>query len=603
MAPRYYSRYLLIGAFLSLVGIIIIYQMISIQSSSQAKDVTDYGKTWAYTPETLAPERGKIYDRWGHLLVGNMLKYEVGVNLVDVTDPETVAKAMETILGLSYTDVLAKVKPTDGTTNAYYVLADFISASKVQEIENLRNEYIQLGNEPNFKGRQAPSLDGVIITPHLQRSYPEGNLASNILGFYTLQVSEPSKTADRHEVRTGHGYYGVEEKYNDLLSGTPIDVQMPVDPNLIDKIPQVSPGSDLVLTIDREIQASMEDVIDQHVKSSGAASGTLIVYNPKNGEIIAMATSPRLNPNEYWNVGKVFSDASYYNRAVTTTYEPGSVFKVLTMSSAIDAGVVTPDTPFMDTGQFEVGGYTIRNWDGAAWGPQTMLTCMQHSLNVCLSWVATQLGPKNFYSYLQKFGIGHVTGIDLAGEAVYPLRLPGDGNWYDVDLATNSFGQGLAVTPIQMVAAVGALANEGKMMAPHVLLSAVTNGRQYNTTSQVIGTPISPETAKSITEMLAQSLEEEASDALVDGYRVAGKTGTAEIPTPYGYTMGATNASFVGWGPTDDPQFVVYVWLEKPKASIWGSIIASPVFRDAVRRLVILMNIPPDNQRKQLVGQ
>lgn len=600
MAPRYFSRYVFLGTLLSLVGIVIIYQMVHIQTSSQAKDVTEYGRSWAYTSETLSPERGKIYDRYGHLLVGNSLKYEIGVNLADVTDPETIAKAMETILGLSYDDVLAKLKPTDGTTNAYYILADFISEDKVKEIEDLEAEYEKLGENSDFKGRNAPSLTGVIITPHLQRNYPEGTLASNVLGFYTLEVSEPSTSADRHEVRTGHGYYGIEEDYNDLLSGTKIDVQMPVDPNLVDKVPQITPASDLVLTIDREIQAAMEEIIDAHVKSSGAASGTLIVYNPKNGEILAMATTPRINPNEYWTIRDTFSDASFYNRAVTTTYEPGSVFKVLTMASAIDAGVVKPDTPFMDTGEFEVGGYTIRNWDGAAWGPQTMLSCMQHSLNVCLSWVATQLGAKDFYAYLQKFGIGKSTGIDLAGEAVYPLRTPGDPYWADVDLATNSFGQGLAVTPIQMVTAVGALANDGKMMQPHVLLSAVTNGRQYNTAEQVIGTPISSQTAKNVTEMLAQSLEEESSDALVDGYRVAGKTGTAEIPTPYGYTMGATNASFVGWGPVIDPQFVIYVWLEKPKASIWGSIIAAPVFRDAVSKLVVLMNIPPDSTQLQL---
>jgi cell division protein FtsI/penicillin-binding protein 2 len=271
------------------------------------------------------------------------------------------------------------------------------------------------------------------------------------------------------------------------------------------------------------------------------------------------------------------------------------------MAGALDAGIITPETPFLDTGEFEIGGSIIRNWDGNAWGEQNMIGCMQHSLNVCLSWIAKQMGPKIFYEYMARFGIGSRTGIDLASEAVFPLRTPGDDQWYDVDLATHSFGQGLAVTPIELATAVSAAANEGLMMAPHVLKAMVTNGHQYDTTPQIIGNPITAETAKTLTDMLAISLEEESSNALINGYRVAGKTGTAEIPTPYGYALWQTNASFVGWGPTDDPKFLVYVWLEKPKTSIWGSVVAAPVFRDAVEQLVVLMNIPPDDIRAKLV--
>jgi cell division protein FtsI/penicillin-binding protein 2 len=270
------------------------------------------------------------------------------------------------------------------------------------------------------------------------------------------------------------------------------------------------------------------------------------------------------------------------------------------MASALDKGAVKPDTPFNDTGSFLIGGFYIHNWDGGAWGPQDMVGCMQHSLNVCLAWVATQLGTDNFYNYIRAFGIGHTTGIDLAGEVNYPLRLPGDNQWYDVDLGTNSFGQGIAVTPIQIATAISAVANDGKMMAPHVLKAMVDNGRQYNTTPQVMGTPISADTAHTLTSMLVTSLEKESSDALVPGYTVAGKTGTAEIPGPSGYSTSLTNASFVGWGPADDPKFLVYIWLEKPTSSQWGSVVAAPVFSDVVKKLVVLMNIPPDDVRKQL---
>lgn len=600
MKPPYYSRFLSVGVALSIAGFLIIAQMIHIQTSAQAKAVTDYGKEWAYVPKTISPERGRIYDREGNLLVGNTVKYEIGLNLADVSDPETIARAMETILGMDYNETLEKAKTDESTTAAYVLLKDFVASEKAQEIIQLMNSYSRMAEENTDENKYVPNLDGIILSPHLQRSYPEGSLASNILGFYTLRTSQTSQTADRHEIRVGDGFFGVEEKFNDLLSGTSVDVQVPLDPNQVDQVPQVPPGGDIVLTIDREIQTAMEKVIDGHVKTSKAESGTLIVLDPKTGEVLAMANSPRLDPNEYWNVGKVFSNAAFYNRAVSTTYEPGSVFKVLTMAAALDAGKVTPETPFLDTGEFEIGGAIVRNWDGNAWGEQNMIGCMQHSLNVCLSWIATQLGPKLFYEYMEKFGIGHKTGIDLAGESEFPLRVPGDGNWYDVDLATNSFGQGLAVTPIQLATAISAVANDGKMMAPHVVKSIVSNGRQYNTTNQVLAQPITSETAHTLTEMLAVSLEEESSDALIEGYRVAGKTGTGEIPTPYGYSLGVTNASFVGWGPTDDPKFLVYVWLEKPKTSIWGSIVAAPVFRDAVSELVVLMNIPPDETRAKL---
>jgi cell division protein FtsI/penicillin-binding protein 2 len=211
------------------------------------------------------------------------------------------------------------------------------------------------------------------------------------------------------------------------------------------------------------------------------------------------------------------------------------------------------------------------------------------------------MGANVFYDYLQEFGIGHMTGIDLALEAQGRLKLPGDGDWYEADLGTNSFGQGVTVTPLQMIAAIGSVANQGQMMSPHVVRSIIQNGHQYNPVPQIISTPIRPKTARQLTELLANSLENESSDALVTGYRIAGKTGTAEIAIPgQGYSTDLTNASFVGWGPVDDPQFIVYVWLEKPASSPWGSVVASPVFREVVEQLVILMDIPPDDVRMTL---
>ena len=432
----------------------------------------------------------------------------------------------------------------------------------------------------------APSLDGLTYSAHLARTYPEKSLGSNILGFVS---------------REGQGYFGVEEKYNDLLAGKPRMVRVPLDPIQVNDNPEVPDGASLVLTIDRTIQRTMEDVLAEGLENSGAKSGAIVVIDPKSGEILAMATSTVIDLNEYWQYLQVFNKDTPFNRGVSNAYEPGSVYKVLTMAAALDKGAVKPETVFIDTGVFEYGGTYVYNWNGGAWGPQDMQGCMQHSLNVCLSWISTQLGTQEFYRYMQAFGIGRLTGIDLAGENPGRLKTPGDEDWYDADLVTNSFGQGVSATPVQMAVAISSVANDGKIMLPHVVRSVVDNGFQYDIEQHPVGMPIRAETAHTLTELLARSLETESSDALVTGYRVAGKTGTAEIPTPFGYTSNATNASFVGWGPVDDPRFLIYVWLERPSASPWGSVVAAPVFSRAVEKLVMLIDLPPDEIRQQLL--
>jgi cell division protein FtsI/penicillin-binding protein 2 len=321
--------------------------------------------------------------------------------------------------------------------------------------------------------------------------------------------------------------------------------------------------------------------------------------NPQNGEILAMATTPRLDLNNYSNYFSLYDNGSQYNRSIGMAYEAGSVVKILTMAAALDAGTVTPSTTYIDTGSIDVGGITIYNWNREPWGQQDMTGCLQHSLNVCMAWISTQMGTQTFYGYMERFGLGHPTGIDLSGEAMGRLKVPGDTDWYNVDLGTNAFGQGVTITPLQMLMSASAIANGGKMVTPHVLFSMLRDGHQYNVPSQYAGSPIKAETAKTLTDMLTVSLEGESSSALVPGYRVAGKTGTAQIPTEYGYNESQTNASFIGWGPVDDPQFMIYVWIQKPTTSIWSSETAAPVFSQVAEQTVILLNIPPDMVRNQ----
>ncbi len=574
-------------AFICLVFV----QMIRIQTSAHAKNLNTWAENYGYEIRTIQSERGYIYDRWGHLLAGNKEVYEVGVELRYVINPTAIATAVASITGADYNKVFALAStPYAEGTSVYVTLADFVDTTQIDQLSKLKQEYEtsnRFGENPSL-----PTLRGLVWTPHLQRVYPENSLAANVIGFFPY--------LDRENAR---GFFGVEEKYNDLLSGTKQKVMVSLDPYVVQEIPNAPPGASLVLTLDREIQGATEEILDAAVKFNEADSGTIIVEDPRTGEILAMASTPRMNLNQYWTYSDVYTAGTTYNKAIGQVYEPGSVFKVLTMASALDAGAVKPETTFNDTGTINVGGINIFNWDRGAWGEQDMTGCLQHSLNVCLSWVATQEGATDFYKYLGKFNIGHRSNIDLAGEEVFPLSTPGDPTWYAVNLGTNSFGQGVAVTPIQMIEAASAIANDGKMMAPHVLKSYIQNGQQYNTNPTVVGMPITKETATTLSNMLAVSLEGESSTALVDGYRVAGKTGTAEIAINGQYSSNATNASFVGWGPVDDPQFIVFIWLEKPKSSIWGSVVAAPVFSDVVKQLVVLMNIPPDTLRKSISGQ
>jgi len=581
------GRFRLFEVLFATLALIIFGQLLRIQFSAEAKDLTKPDEPigeW----RSIYPARGIIYDRWGHVLAGNRTVYEVGAELRNVENPETIALTLMGVLQVDYAQVLAAAsKPysADPKNPAIYAkLADYVTEEQKQHIEELAKGLKSQLVKRNDKIK-SPSLSGLIFTPHLVRSYPEKERGYNLTGFVN------------HE---GEGFFGVEEYYNDLLAGSPKTVWVPLDPNLMDQMPDIPDGTSIVLTIDREIQVNMEELLDQSLKENGAESGVIAVMDPKTGEILAMASTPRLDLNQFWDYQEVFPGSTPFNRVTSQSYEPGSVFKIFTMAAALDSKVVKPDTTFLDTGVFQYGGIYVYNWNRGAWGQQTMLGCMQHSLNVCLAWVSVKTGASRFYSYMEKFGFGHITGVDLAGEVSGRLKLPGDEDWYDADLAVNAFGQGVSVTPIQMLMALSAVANKGNMVAPHVLKTIITNGRPLNTPVQIVGNPISAKTARTLTDMLATSLEVESSVALVEGYRVAGKTGTAEIPTPSGYSSTATNASFAGWGPVDDPRFIVYVWFEKPVTSPWGSVVAAPVFRQAVERLVVLMGIPPDDVRAKL---
>ena len=574
MRQQYAVRSLILKVGFAIVGVAILGQMIRIQNSDQARDFIMQGDLYAGEFRMFYPERGEVYDRNGHLLAGNRTVYEVGVSLNIMKDADAMAYVLGTYLDMTEEEVKDKLLNSPEAWE-YIVVKDYVDANTVAA---LRQVLQQMDDADDNR------LSGLAFKPHFERSYPEQNLASNILGFVT---------------RDGRGYFGIEEKYNDLLAGNPVQVWVPRDPNKATEIPRVPNGTTLVLTIDRDLQAKVEYILDQALLQYGAKNGAILVMDPKNGEILAMVNTPRMDLNNYTDYFLLYDNGSQYNRSIGMAYEAGSVVKILTMAAALDMGIVEPTTTYVDTGSIDVGGITIQNWDRQAWGQQNMVGCLEHSLNVCMAWIATQMGSPTFYSYMDHFGLGHPTGIDLAGEAMGRLKVPGDSDWFPVDLGTNAFGQGVTVTPLQMIMAASAVANDGQMVTPHVLHAMLRDGHQYNVPSQYAGAPIKQQTAKTLSEMLAVSLEGESSVALLPGYRVAGKTGTAQIPTDYGYDPDHTNVSFIGWGPVDDPQFMIYVWLQEPSTSIWSSQTAAPVFSQVAEQTVITLNIPPDLVRTQ----
>ena len=605
----YNWRFITIALLYSLFGLAIIAQMVRIQLTVNDGDLPSPSLLGQW--ETAASRRGLILDRNGHLLAGNQTAYAVDINFSEfyqsgeIEEVKMLADLAIEVFGINNQYLLEFLREEPRPLTKNITVERFASQEDLLNFLALVDNYyagiprvlvegepskgIAISLEERVEVIDCSHLIRVSCTPHLIRSYPEKKLASNIIGFVMRDTKQ--------------GQLGIEEKYDSTLFGNDRTLWALWDPHKADQAPDPDDGANIILTIDSVLQADVENILDKTIQKTGALAGTVIVMDPQTGEILAMASSPRADINQYWSedyLDIINNHENVFNYAIRS-YEPGSVVKVLTMAAALDAGVVEPNTEFIDEGEIEIGGVTIKNWNEKAWGPQNMISCMQNSLNVCLAWVATELESEQFYNYFQDFGFGQMTGIELSGEAPGLVKSYWSPDYTRSELGTNAFGQGIEITPIQMVKAISAIANKGEMVAPRIIHSIVDDGYRYTPPKTVVGHPITAETAQTLTDMLQESLQNESSLALVPGYSLAGKTGTAEIYVPgQGYKSTATDTSFVGWGPTDDPKFLVYVWVSKPSASIWGSEIAAPVFRKVVEKLVIHLGIPPDAVRVAL---
>lgn len=530
----------------------------------------------------LEAQRGRILDRRGAVLAMDAPRYQVVLEYPPIAyggDPvrrarwlQQVDEILSPLLGLSVQEATRSWPDTWWQFPVARGIPEDLARVVSQRIEEA-------------------GLRGVRVRPYWQRVYPDGPLLGPVVGFVFFG-------ADDLGVEGRRGAAGVEKAYDELLRGKPVILRVPVDaegrplPLQEEALAQPEPGGEVVLTIDRTIQAIVAEELARGLQESGASRGDAVVLRPRTGEILAMVSLPAFDPNSPETL-----DRDARNPVVQDLYEPGSVFKILTMAAALENGVVQPETRYLDQGCVEFGGAPICNWDrdrypgGRGWLDMTEL--LIYSRNVGAAHLARLLGPERFYAALHAFGIGEPTDVDLPYEAVMRVRAYGDPDWREADLGRQSFGQAVSVTPLQMAVAVSAVANDGLIMRPFVVQEIRTAEGVRRTEPRIRRRAISAQTARTLREMLAGVIEREAVKARVPGYRMAGKTGTAQIPTPLGYDPRDTIASFVGFGPVEDPQVLILVKLDRPRRSPWGSEEAAPVFARIAARILPLLGIPP----------
>jgi cell division protein FtsI/penicillin-binding protein 2 len=531
------------------------------------------------------PPRGVIVDANGTPLVVNRYFYQITATPSNFSRPEQreeVARQLQELMGLPYEATLANL--TDNADRMFTILADAVTPEDALRFEAFKDEMRQTrGHTP---------IHSVYADAKARRFYPQGALTSHLVGFVRMDYG---------------GITGVEEYYEQFLrrdgAGLLGDVRIDFDtlPPQVQRFIPSEVGKDLILTFDRTMQWIAREELAAGIEEYGAQAGSVIILEPSTGAILAMVNLPDYDPNRY----QLAEYSLFPNPAISAQYEPGSVFKIITFGAAVDIGAIDHATIFTDTGIHVIGGRTIFNANRVGHGQIDAADALARSLNVVTAQIADILGPEDFYHYVRLFGFGDATGVDLPGEISGALKVPNTPDWSLSDLGTNSFGQGLAVTPLQMANATAAIANDGILMQPHIVQARVTDGQVQVTEPNMIRRVMSPEAADALTEMMIWVVNNGSPRSRVPGYRVAGKSGTAQIPTPQGYTERETIVSFVGFAPADDPQFVILVKMDRPDPDIgiWAGETAAPVFSRIAKRLLDYMQIPPDEIRVGEFGE
>ena len=532
----------------------------------------------AYEQQTrdrlITPKRGSILDRNGVGMAVTESVSSVSVIHAQIKDKEATTTALSEILELDYDDVL----------------------EDIEERVALKRIKTKVDNETAAEIR-ALELPGVMIDEDIERTYPYCTLAANVIGFVG---------------KDNQGIIGLESKYEDYLKGKAGKILTQTDSKglrVSDAEERVEPisGDNLVTSIDVVIQQYAEQEIKAAVEAKGAKSGLIIVMNPQNGEIYAMANYPTFDLNEPFTINDPelakawdtftseekndYLNRMWRNKAINDTYEPGSTFKIVTASAGLEEGVITPDSPFTCTGSMTVGGRQIKCWRyPRTHGEQTFVQGVRNSCNPVFMQVAERIGADKFHEYMIKFGFNEKTGIDLNGEAVGILHKKDDIG--PVELATMSFGQTFQITPIQLLRAAAAVVNGGRLITPHFAVKTIDDD---GFTQKVFewpdgGRAISEETSEKMRAILESVVAEGTGNkAQVDGYRIGGKTATSQ-KLPRG--SGKYIASFMSFAPADKPTVMALVLIDEPQGVYYGGTVAGPVMKDLLSNILPYLNIP-----------
>ncbi len=503
--------------------------------------------------------RGAIYcqseDQKKSLAI-NKDSWTLSVTVKDILNKEKFAEILGKNISLSKEQILTQLNSGDD----YPILEKDLSTQQLAKIKKLNLKGLSWVNSPD-------------------RFYPQGNFASQVLGFLG---------------GSGTGQYGVEGYYNDVLQGKAGVLQQGAGLNAImENYEQDSlDGSDAYLTIDYNIQLQAEALLKKAQEKYSIDSGQIIVMDPKTGKIFALANSPTFDPNLY---SKEKDLGVFQNGATQKLFEPGSIMKPFTMAVVINEGKITPNTSYVDSGYVKIGPETIHNFDDEKYGTQTMTQVLENSINTGAVFAEQQIPHKTFWDYITKLGFAQKTGVDLQGETYSKNEALKNG--HDVEYATASFGQGIEITPLQIARAYCALANGGKLVKPYIVDKVLNNGQETYSEPEFSNQIFSQNTLAQVNSMLISVVDNGFNKvAKIPGYYFAGKTGTAQIPLPNGRGYMPDNntiQSFVGYGPVYNPKFLILVKLDNPKVSK-SALSAVPIYKELANYLINYWKIPPD---------
>ncbi|MEK3882514.1 penicillin-binding transpeptidase domain-containing protein [Paenibacillus sp. PL2-23] len=587
MNKRIRLRTLLFGGVMTLLFLILIGRIFYVQVLQGDFYYEKAKARWA-AADKLTAKRGTITDRNGNVLAMDTIAYNVSVNpklIHELGITEEVVKGLQETLDAPESDIRKAVtaKKENGEFYAHRELRRGgwqIEKQTADELTAFRNEL----KEELLKKKLGYDT-GIMIDETLKREYPRDTLASQLVGY--IDVNRENKT-------------GIEAYFDEQLTGTDgifryqkDGVRVQLSEGEIEYKPQQD-GSSIALTIDNDIQWYVEEALRGIMEKYQPKSATAIAADPQTMEILAMANMPEFNPNAYWDAPY----ANMFNHAVGSLYEPGSTFKIATLAAAVEEGLFNPDELYQ-SGRYKVPGDThvIRDHNLDGWGTISFLDGLKYSSNVAFVKLGLErLGAERLRDYITRFGFGQKTGIELPNELTGSIRFQ-----YNMDIAAASFGQGVSVTAIQQVAAVAAVANGGKLMVPHVIKSVTdpnTNTTML-TEPKVIRQVISEDTSRKVGEYLEQVVSDQeigtGRNAYIEGYRVAGKTGTAQKYIGGRYSEEKFMVSFIGYAPVDNPRIVLYIAVDEPNDRYaGGGSVAAPAFQEIVRKSLRKMGVAPN---------